>query len=82
MFSTSRIGAVAYGSGALLLGCAVAVLDLDEVGVGGYFAVDVGVDLRVKARGVKTLVALHIGKQARVEPAATRAGNASSCGWV
>ncbi len=41
-----------------------------------------GVDLGVEARGVKALVALHVGKQARVESAAAGAGDAGSCGRV
>ena len=70
------------GSGALLLGDSVVVLDLYKLGTGGNLAVDVGVYLRMKARGVKALVALHVGRQRSVETAAPRAGDASSGGWV
>ena len=76
------VGAAADGSGALLLGGAVSVLDLHQLGTGCDFAVDVGVYLGVEARGVEALVALHVGKQGSIESAAAGASNASSCGWV
>ncbi len=44
--------AALYGSGSLLLEVAVSVLDLDKLGTGGNLAIDVGVYLGVKARGV------------------------------
>ena len=72
------IGAAADGSRPLFFRGAVPVLNLDEFGMSGNFAVDVSVDLRVKARGV----ALHVGKESRIEFAAAGARDASSCGWV
>ena len=41
---------------------AIAVLDLDKLGMSGNLAVDVGIDLRMKTRGFESLVTLHVLK--------------------
>ncbi len=68
--------------GPLLRRPAPSVLDLDKLGTGGNLAVDVGVDLGVEAGCVQALIALHIGKEGGVEPAAARAGDAGSGGGL
>ncbi len=74
--------------GPLLARFAPRILDLHQLGTGGDFAVDHGVDFGMKARGVEALVAqrFRIGEEGSVESAAAGAGNASSCrrvqGWV
>ena len=64
------VDAPLHGSGSLLLGVAVPILNLDEFGLGRDLAVDVGVDLRLEARRVEALIALHVDEEGRVVSAA------------
>ena len=71
-----------HGSGPLL-GCSPpSVLDLDKLRPSRNLAVDVGVNLGLIARSVKTLIALHVAEERSVVSAAAGTGNASSGGGV
>ncbi len=66
------------GTGALLLGRSPRRFQLHKLRTCGKLAVDVRRDHGLVAGRVKALVTLHVMKQAGVEPAAARAGDASS----
>ena len=65
----------------LFLGRSPCCLDGDEFWPRDNLLVDVRRHLRLEARRIEALVALHVREQAGIEPATAWAGNASSGLW-